>query len=545
MDLQPQVRLGVFPDDTEEGPLNRMIFVVGGAGGKSVPLHGVDAGEQLIEREQVELKRDGACLTIVSATDQFGLAEVHGDFPTFWTGSALKANTADIDEWLEQLRDSIDKVGEPGRTSGARLAVFGRFDLPDQVLQGEMRMTHVERRLQKRVVYDDKAAGKASLHHVSENGGGALIAIGVERASAGFPFAVTREMPPLRVLTHRDDDARGDSRDDDDAPPNPGSLLQLTPPSLPLKSRVSAFAELLFPPSGAVVNVEEATRKANVLIEATRWIRRFRDRLVVIKLGGSALEDPEVVRNLLADVVFMETVGLRLVLIHGGGKSISAAMNKSGIEPRWVQGRRYTDPATLDIVTRVLAEEICGDLVRQINAAGGQAVGLSYLTENVLLGEKLFLADDHGVPLDLGFVGQVVEVNRELLLKTIDSGKIPVIPSVAVDWAGQRYNVNADTAAAAVARSLDAEKLIFLSDVSGILRDRTDPTSLVSNLTEAECRGLIADGTIHSGMVPKVDAALDALRAGVKKVHIVDGRMPHSLLLEIFSDQGIGTEIVP
>ncbi|MCY2964822.1 MAG: acetylglutamate kinase [Planctomycetota bacterium] len=293
------------------------------------------------------------------------------------------------------------------------------------------------------------------------------------------------------------------------------------------------------------MNVEEATRKANVLIEATRWIRRFRDRLVVIKLGGSALEDPEVVRNLLADVVFMETVGLRLVLIHGGGKAISAAMNKSGIEPRWVQGRRYTDPATLDIVTRVLAEEICGDLVRQINAAGGQAVGLSYLTENVLLGEKLFLADDHGVPLDLGFVGQVVEVNRELLLKTIDSGKIPVIPSVAVDWAGQRYNVNADTAAAAVARSLDAEKLIFLSDVSGILRDRTDPTSLVSNLTETECRGLIADGTIHSGMVPKVDAALDALRAGVKKVHIVDGRMPHSLLLEIFSDQGIGTEIVP
>lgn len=293
------------------------------------------------------------------------------------------------------------------------------------------------------------------------------------------------------------------------------------------------------------MNVEEATRKANVLIEATRWIRRFRDKLVVIKLGGSALEDPQVVRNLLADVVFMESVGLRLVLIHGGGKAISAAMKKSGIQPRFVQGRRYTDPATLDIVTRVLTEEICGDLVRQINEAGGQAVGLSYLTQNVLKGEKLLLPDEHGVPLDIGFVGQVVDIDRNLLLRTIDAGKIPVIPSVAVDSAGQRYNVNADTAAAAVARILDAEKLIFLSDVSGIYRDRTNPATLLSNLTEAQCRGLIADGTIDSGMVPKVDAALEALRAGVKKVHIIDGRMPHSLLLEIYSDQGIGTEIVP
>ncbi|MFN6105519.1 MAG: acetylglutamate kinase, partial [Planctomycetaceae bacterium] len=170
------------------------------------------------------------------------------------------------------------------------------------------------------------------------------------------------------------------------------------------------------------MNLSEATQKAHVLIEATRWIRRFRDRLVVIKLGGSALEDPEVVRNLLKDVVFMETVGVRLLLIHGGGKAINAAMKKSGIQPRFVQGRRYTDPETLEIVTQVLAGEICGDLGAQINAAGGQAVGLSYLTQNVLLAEKLFLADANGVPLDLGFVGQVVEVNRELLLKTIDAG---------------------------------------------------------------------------------------------------------------------------
>jgi acetylglutamate kinase len=286
-------------------------------------------------------------------------------------------------------------------------------------------------------------------------------------------------------------------------------------------------------------------RKADVLIEAMGWIRRFRDRLVVIKLGGSALEDPQTVSHLLTDVIFMETVGIKLVLIHGGGKAINAAMKNSRLEPRFVQGRRYTDLATLDIVARVLAGEICADLVRQIRERGGQAVGLNYLTQNVLVAEKLLLQDDHGQPLDLGYVGDVIDIDRELLLKTCRSGAIPVIPSIALDKNGQKYNVNADTAAAAVARILDAEKLIFLSDVSGIYRDRTNPDTLVSHLTESQCRALIADGTIDSGMVPKVEAALDALKAQVKKVHIVDGRMPHSLLVEIFSDKGIGTEIVP
>jgi len=163
----------------------------------------------------------------------------------------------------------------------------------------------------------------------------------------------------------------------------------------------------------------------------------------------------------------------------------------------------------------------------------------------VLRAEKLLLPDEHGIPLDLGFVGQVVNVDRDLLLATLAEGVIPVIPSVALDNQGQRYNVNADTAAAAVARDLDAEKLIFLSDVSGIYLNRTDPGTLVSHLTEARCRELIADGTIDAGMVPKIEAALDALRAGVRKVHVIDGRMPHSLLLEIYSDKGIGTEIVP
>ncbi len=291
--------------------------------------------------------------------------------------------------------------------------------------------------------------------------------------------------------------------------------------------------------------LDDPIHKADVLIEAMGWIRRFRDRLVVIKLGGSALEDPETVSHLLTDVIFMETVGIKLVLIHGGGKAINAAMKKSQLVPRFVQGRRYTDLATLDIVARVLAGEICAELVKQIRERGGQAIGLSYLTQNVLTAQKLVLHGDHGQPLDLGYVGEVVDIDRELLLKTCRSGAIPVIPSIALDRKGQKYNVNADTAAAAVARILDAEKLIFLSDVSGIYRDRTSPETLVSHLTESHCRELIADGTIDSGMVPKVEAALDALKAGVKKVHIIDGRMPHSLLVEIFSDKGIGTEIVP
>lgn len=291
--------------------------------------------------------------------------------------------------------------------------------------------------------------------------------------------------------------------------------------------------------------MNDAFQKAEILVEALSWIRQFRDRSVVIKLGGSALEDESTVRRLLTDVIFMETVGMHPVLIHGGGKSINAAMKTAGIEPRWVQGRRYTDEATLDIVARILAGEISTSLARMIREQGGRAMALSFLGSNCLIGEKLMLPDEKGQPLDLGFVGQVVSIDRQLIEQSCDAGIIPVIPSVAVDQAGQKYNVNADTAAAAVARHLEAEKLIFLSDVPGIFRDRHDPSTLLSNLTTQQCRELIADGTIDSGMIPKVEAAIDALAAGVKKVHIIDGREPHSILMEIYSNTGIGTEIVP
>lgn len=291
--------------------------------------------------------------------------------------------------------------------------------------------------------------------------------------------------------------------------------------------------------------MNDAFQKAEILVEALSWIRRFRDRSVVIKLGGSALEDEATVRLLLKDVIFMEAVGMHPVLIHGGGKSINAAMKAAGIEPRWVQGRRYTDEDTLEIVSKVLAGEISTSLANMIRDLGGRAIPVSFLTCNCLVGEKLMLPDEQGQPLDLGFVGQVTAIDRKLIEQTCAAGIIPVIPSVAVDAAGQKYNVNADTAAAAVARHLGSEKLIFLSDVPGIFRNRHDPSTLLSNLTIQQCRDLIADGTIDSGMIPKVEAAIDALAAGVKKVHIIDGREPHSILMEIYSNTGIGTEIVP
>jgi acetylglutamate kinase len=289
--------------------------------------------------------------------------------------------------------------------------------------------------------------------------------------------------------------------------------------------------------------VDEAIRKADVLIEALAWIRRFRGKHIVIKLGGSALEEQDAVRSFLTDVIFLQSVGLRPILVHGGGKDIDKAMAAAGITPRKVQGRRYTDEATLKIVAQVLAGDICGGLVAEIRRQGGNAIGLNYRTQNCLIGKKLELPSSEG-PVDLGFVGEVIAIDRGLLEDVCAAGIIPVIPSVALDASGQMLNVNADTAAAAVARILTSEKLLFVSDVPGIFLDRQNPGTLQSHLTASRCRELIRDGIIDAGMVPKVEAALEALAAGVGKVHVVDGRHPHSVLLEIYSDTGVGTEIV-
>jgi acetylglutamate kinase len=291
--------------------------------------------------------------------------------------------------------------------------------------------------------------------------------------------------------------------------------------------------------------MDSAIRKAEVLIEALSYIRRFRDRLTVIKLGGSAMEDPDALRATLQDVVFMETVGLRPILVHGGGKPIDRAMQAAGLQPRKVQGRRYTDPETLAIVVRVLREEINARLVAQIRELGGRAVGLHTGPLQCLFGEQLFLDDGSGAKIDLGRVGKVTCVERPLLEDFCAASVVPVIPSLAVDAAGGWLNVNADTAAAAVAAHVQAEKLVFLSDTPGILRDRTDESSLVPTLDPAGCRELIAQKIIDAGMIPKVEACLESLQAGVRQTHMIDGRVRHSLLLEIYTDRGVGTEIIP
>lgn len=293
--------------------------------------------------------------------------------------------------------------------------------------------------------------------------------------------------------------------------------------------------------------MQEAIEKADVLIEALGWIRRFRDKTTVIKLGGSVMEDPEALRHLLVDIVFMETVGMRLIVVHGGGAAISRAMAEAQLEPRFIQGRRYTDEATLAIVQRVLAGEINEDLAARIEEYGGRAMPLNFMGEtnnNVLFGERLTLPGPDGKPLDLGYVGAVTRVDRATIENLCYAGQVPIIPSMCETAEGERLNVNADTAATAVAQAVGAEKLVFLSDVNGVREDKNDPESLIHSLTSAQARALIASGKIESGMIPKVEACLETLRQGVSKIHIIDGRLRHSLLLEIYTNRGVGTEIV-
>jgi len=278
--------------------------------------------------------------------------------------------------------------------------------------------------------------------------------------------------------------------------------------------------------------MNDAIRKAEVLIEALSYIRTFRDRLTVIKLGGSAMEDPDTLQATLQDVVFMETVGMRPILVHGGGKAIDRAMADAGLKPRKVQGRRFTDDETLAIVVRVLLKEISADIEAHIRKLGGRAVGPQQGSLQYLFGERMLLPGADGQPTDLGRVGRVTRVDVDLIRNFCAGGIVPIIPSVALDEAGGWLNVNADTAAAAVAAQLHAEKLVLLTDTAGILLDA------------AQCKDLMARGVIDEGMIPKVEACLEGLQAGLSKTHIIDGRLRHSLLLEIYTDRGVGTEIV-
>jgi len=290
--------------------------------------------------------------------------------------------------------------------------------------------------------------------------------------------------------------------------------------------------------------LKEAIDKAKALIEALGYIRQFRAKIVVVKLGGSLIEQDPSQRDLLTDVVFMATVGMQPILVHGGGKTISAAMQKADIEPQFVQGHRYTDERTLRIAEHVLVNEINKPIVDTINDLGVHAMGLHSLSSCVLFGQQTRLDGPEGRQVDIGLVGEITGVNTHLLRLLCQAGTIPVIAPIAIDRSGQKLNVNADIVAGMVAAELKADKLVMMSDTHGIFGDLENQQSQISRLNANEVEQYIKDGTISGGMLPKVNACLKALHAGVGRTHIIDGGYAHSLLLEIYTEMGVGTLIV-
>ena len=283
--------------------------------------------------------------------------------------------------------------------------------------------------------------------------------------------------------------------------------------------------------------MDQLVEKASILIEALPYIRKFRGKEILVKYGGAAMSYPEVRENVLHDLVFMNYVGIRPILIHGGGTAITENLKKKGIESRFVSGLRVTDRDTIQVVAQTLAE-INKEIVRDINQFGAHAVGLSGHDSKILNVVK------HRANGDVGFVGEVKSVNSRPIRKLTKANAIPVILPLGIDKTKELYNVNADEAAAKIAAGLQVQKLMILTNVQGIFRDRENPESLIPSLRVDEVENLIREGVITDGMIPKVNACIAALQGGVKKAHIIDGRIKHSLLLEIFTDRGIGTEIV-
>jgi acetylglutamate kinase len=291
------------------------------------------------------------------------------------------------------------------------------------------------------------------------------------------------------------------------------------------------------------MNVAEVTAKAKVLLEALPYIQDFRGSTFVVKYGGSFMDDPDPAGRLRVahDIAFLAAVGINVVVVHGGGKAITKAMEVSGLKANFVNGMRVTDAATIAIVKKTLDEIVNKDVCDAISAAKAKPKGLP--GDSVLVCQKL-LTDDDGNPVDLGFVGEVTEVKVKLIKKEIGDGFVPVISPVAEDNEGKPYNINADVAAGRVASALRARRLVYMSDVPGLLSAPPDPASLISTLKTSQVDDLKKKGVIDKGMRPKVASAIRALQDGVQRVHFIDGRLPHSLLLEIFTDKGTGTEIV-
>ncbi len=288
--------------------------------------------------------------------------------------------------------------------------------------------------------------------------------------------------------------------------------------------------------------MKEAIEKSGVLLEAMSYIRKYSGKIVVIKLGGSVMDEQESTAQILQDILFMQCVGMQPVIVHGGGKLISTAMEKRGMQVQFVKGRRYTDSRALTVVEHILCNEINTGIVRMFESMDCEAMGLHTLSNCVLKAERTYLMEGDK-KIDLGYVGTITDINTKLLRLLCAAGTIPVIAPLARDGAGQKLNCNADTSAGRTAAMLQAEKFVCISDTHGIRMDLSDPKSILPAITEPEVEDLIKKGVISSGMLPKVEACLTALDGGVKRSHIIDGRIPHSLLLEIFSNEGVGTLI--
>jgi len=286
------------------------------------------------------------------------------------------------------------------------------------------------------------------------------------------------------------------------------------------------------------INIET---KTEVLLEALPYIQQFKGSIFVVKFGGSFMDTEQAQVGVATDLVFLATVGIHVIVVHGGGPAINKAMELANIQPVWKNGLRYTDEHTIDIVERTLNHDINLGICENIQMRKGRPIGVK--------GQDLFRCqrldkDPDGNPVDLGFVGDITSVETARLTKYLEQGYMPIVSPVGKDSAGQLYNTNADTAAAHLAAAIGARRLVYLCDVPGLLRNPKDPSSLISSVSAREVPGLRKDGIIGSGMLPKVESAINAMDRGVHRVHLIDGRMPHSILLEIFTDKGVGTEIV-
>ena len=289
--------------------------------------------------------------------------------------------------------------------------------------------------------------------------------------------------------------------------------------------------------------MQNTINKASILVEALPYIQKFRKALIAVKFGGSSMEDPDLVKNTMRDIVLMECIGFCPVVIHGGGKAISAELKKQNIPVKFVNGLRHTCEKTIKIVDDVLHNQVNSELVKLAVEAGGNAVSLS--GKEIFKAKRTYSVDPiTGEKQDIGFVGEITEVDADKILSLIEAGKVPVITPLALGENGEVFNINADVAACKVAQAIKARKLVFLSDVPGVLRDPSDESSVIGTICTDEVEQLIKAKILSGGMLPKIKSSMEALASGTNKVHMIDGRVLHSLLLEIFTDKGIGTEII-